>query len=113
MKKRISIKPTYDSVRDGLQYHISSFVNHKVVADQDLTDPFVNHKIHISLLDVIKGLFKGGIEVTVNIRGNNPRIEEDVLELDNQTLSLYPSTRREEFNKQVFEYVDLATKQEE
>lgn len=105
MKKRVSIKSTYDSRETGYAFHIGTTVNGKTVGDQDIPDPFVYHTIHISLLDTLKGLFRGGIRVCVNIRGNNLSIEEDVLELDENNLS-QNSTRRDEFNKKVFEHID-------
>lgn len=104
MKKQ-SVKSTYDSRKTGYAYHIGSTVNGKTVADKDIADPFVYHTIHISLLDVLKGLIKGGITVCVNIRGKNLEIEEDVLELDDNYLS-NTRTRRDEFHDKMFKQLD-------
>lgn len=105
MKKRISIKSTYDSVKDGSQYSIRTSVNGRSIGGRDLVDPFVTHTIKVSLIDTIKGLFRGGVKVVVSIDGKNNRIVEDVMELDDQYLGLGDNTRREDFNKQIMNQV--------
>lgn len=101
MKMRISIKSTYDSQKEGLQYSISTSVNGKSINDsKDIPDPFVNHTVKLSFRDTFKGLLRGGVVVGVFINGKNNRIVEDVLELDDQYLG-NNATRREDFNKEI------------
>jgi hypothetical protein len=103
MKKRQSIKSTYDSAKDGYQYFVSTSVNHKPVSSQDIADPFVTQTVKVSLLDTLKGLFMGGVNVQVRVNPKNNRIVEDVMELDDQYLGLGANTRRDEFEKQIFD----------
>ncbi len=104
MKKRQSIDPTYDSTKDGFQYMVSTSVNHRSIGSKDIADPFVTHTVRVSLLDTIKGLFRGGVTVVVSVNPKNNRITEDVLELDAEYLSP-GSTRQEDFHKGVMDRV--------
>jgi hypothetical protein len=106
MNKRQSVKPTYDSRTDGLQYTISTSVNGKAIGDyKEIADPFVNHKVRVSWKETLKGLVRGGVVVGVMVSGKNLRIEEDVMELDDNYLSLN-STRRDDFDKHIFSQID-------
>jgi len=100
-KKRQSIKSTYDSHKDGFQYMVSTSVNDKPLDSRDIADPFVIQTVHVSLWDTLKGLFRGGVKLVVNINPKNNRIVEDVMELDDQYLGLGANTRRENFNNQI------------
>ena len=99
--KRQSIKSTYDSQKDGFQYMVSTSINDKPLDSRDIADPFVMQTVHVSLWDTLKGLFRGGVKVVVNINPKNNRIVEDVMELDDQYLGLGANTRREDFNSQI------------
>jgi hypothetical protein len=94
--KRISIAPTYDSAKDGVQYVIDTTVNHKSIGRRDIADPFVNHTVRVSWRDTLRGLFAGGVVVSICVAGKNPRIVEDVLELDDQYLG-WNADRRDRF----------------
>lgn len=101
MKKRVSIKSTYDSQKEGFQYTISTSVNNRAIGDtRDLADPFVNHMVKVSFWDTLKGLLNGGVIVGVFINGKNNRIIDDVMELDDQYLG-QNATRRDDFNKHI------------
>lgn len=112
MKKRQSIKSTYDSQKDGFQYRIRTSVNGRSIGGHDIPDPFVNHKVRVSFLDTVKGLLQGGVRVEVNIDPKNNRIVEDVLELDDQYLG-QNATRRDDFNKEIFDKVNDMMDQDE
>jgi hypothetical protein len=98
MAKRVSISSTYDSLHDGLQYAIGTTVNGESIGSREIPDPFLTHTVRVSLRDTIRGLLRGGVVVCVSISGTNPRIVEDVLELDDQYLG-QSATRRDEFTK--------------
>lgn len=95
---RQSIEPTYDSTKTGPRYHVSTFVDDRVVAFQEpLSDPFVLHRVTVGWRDLLRGLLlRRRLEVTVNIGGDRQMVE-DVLELDGDYLGTN-CTRRDEFD---------------
>lgn len=94
---RQSISPTYDSRLSGPRYHVTSRVDGRTIVFQErIADPFVRHTIRLHWRDLLRGLLHRGLMVTV-IVGGDPDIVNDVLELDDNTLTPN-STRRQEFN---------------
>lgn len=99
-KTRESIQPTYDSRETGPRFHVTSDVDGRpVVFQQPIEDPFIRHTIHICWRDLLRGLFRGRLSVTVMV-GGDMDVVDDVLELDANTL-VSNSTRRREFNASI------------
>lgn len=95
---RQSIEPTYDSRKTGPRFHVTSTIDARPVAFMEpIQDPFVNHTIRIGWRDLLRGLFRRGLVVTVVV-GGDKGIVDDVLELDADTL-VANSTRRDEYNR--------------
>jgi hypothetical protein len=98
MTQRQSIQPTYDSRETGPRYHVTSRINDRTVTfQQSLDDPFVRHTVHLGWRDLLRGLLRRRLAVTV-IVGADPELMDDVMELDANTL-VPGSTRRDEFNQ--------------
>lgn len=98
---RQSIEPTYDSRETGPQYWVTSTINDRPVAFREpIDDPFVRHTVHLSTLDLLRGLFRRRLTVEVTVDGTKDRVD-DVLELDANTLTPGVNTRRIEFNQQI------------
>jgi hypothetical protein len=94
---RQSIQPTYDSRTTGPRYHVTDQIGDRTLTFQrPIDDPFVRHTIHIGWRDLLRGLLRRKLDVTV-IVGGDPEIMYDVLELDDNTL-IGGSIRRAEFN---------------
>lgn len=94
---RQSIEPTYDSQQTGPRYWVTSDLNDRVVCWRQATeDPFVRHTVRIGWWDLVRGLFRGRLTVTVLV-GADTDLMNDVLELDANTL-IPNSTRRAEFD---------------
>ncbi|MCX5209738.1 hypothetical protein OG689_10630 [Kitasatospora sp. NBC_00240] len=97
MQKRRSIEPTYDSRKTGPRYHVTSDINGRIITwHQPLDDPFVRHTLHIHWRDLLRGLVRRSLTVTVRVGGDRD-IVNDVLELDANAL-VPCSTRRDAFN---------------
>jgi hypothetical protein len=97
---RQSIPPTYDSRETGPRYHVTTRIDDRTVAfRRPLGDPFARHTVRLGWRDLLRGLLRRGLTVTVLI-GGDAGIVNDVLELDANTL-VPNSTRREEFNAQI------------
>lgn len=96
MSKRVSIQPTYDSRETGPRYHVTTRVGDRTIGfEKPLHDPFVNHRVTIGWPDLVRGLLRRRLEVTVIVGGDRD-IVDDVLELDAEWLG-GNSTRRDEF----------------
>lgn len=106
VNKRNSIKSTYDSRKDGLGFKVRTAANNKHIRTQEIADPFINTTIKLSRWDTFKGLLMGGVVVSVMVSGRNSSIEEDVMDLDENNLSLGSSTRRDEFTADIFRQVN-------
>jgi hypothetical protein len=101
MSKRISIQPTYDSRKTGPRYHVTTRIGDRTIAfEKPLPDPFVNHRVTIGWPDLMRGLLRRRLEVTVIVGGDRD-IVDDVLELDSDWLG-GDSTRRDEFTAGAF-----------
>jgi hypothetical protein len=95
--KRRSIEPTYDSRQTGPRYHVTTRINDRTVAFQrPLDDPFVRHTVHLGWRDLLGGLLRRHLAVTVLVDGDRD-VVNDVLELDANAL-VPNSTRRDAFN---------------
>lgn len=94
---RQSIQPTYDSQETGSRYHVTTRLGDRTIEFQKpLTDPFVRHTVHVGWRDLMKGLLRRRLSVTVLI-GADTDLMDDVLELDANTL-IPNSTRRQEWD---------------
>jgi hypothetical protein len=97
-KKRQSIQPTYDSRETGDRYHVTSRIGDRTITFQEpISDPFVRTTVTVGWPDILRGLLRRRLTVTVLV-GGDPQIIDDVLELDANTL-VSGSTRRDEFNQ--------------
>jgi hypothetical protein len=95
--KRQSIQPTYDHRETGDRYWVTTEINGKPMEwRKPLTDPFVRHTIHLHWRDLLRGLLRRSLSVTVAVGGDHD-IQEDVMELDGNYLE-WGSTRRDEWN---------------
>lgn len=93
---RQSIQPTYDSRETGPRYHVTSRVDDRtIVFREPIEDPFVRHTVHLRWPDLLRGLLRRRLSVTVLVDGD-PDVMNDVMELDANTL-VPDSTRQAEF----------------
>jgi hypothetical protein len=95
---RTSIHPTYDSRETGPSYHVTTQLDDRTIAfQQPIDDPFVRHTVRIGWRDLLRGLLRRHLVVTV-VLGARPSVVEDVLELDANYLGIGGSTRRDELH---------------
>lgn len=95
--KRQSIQPTYDHRQTGDRYWVTTEIdNHTIGFQQPLTDPFVRQTVRVHWRDLLRGLLRRGLTVTVSVGGDHD-IQEDVLELNGDYVGT-SSTRRDEWN---------------
>jgi hypothetical protein len=95
--KRQSIKPTYDSRETGERYHVTTRIGDRTIEFQKrVPDPFVRHTVTVGWPDLLRGLLRRRLAVTVLVDGDRD-VVEDVLDLDANNLG-YNCTRRDEFN---------------
>jgi hypothetical protein len=100
---RKSIEPTYDSRETGPQYHVTTFVDDKLVGEMHspMPDPFANTTVTVCWRDALKAALRHRpIKVAVSI-GATPDRVEDVLELNNDYRGEPDSTRHTEFAEQL------------
>lgn len=99
---RQSIAPTYDSAVTGPRYRVTTTVAGRTVGEfrRPIPDPFACTRVRVGFRDLIRGLLRGSLEVVVQVSGADRGIEDDVLELDAQTL-VPGSTRRQDFDGSV------------
>ena len=101
MSKRQSITPTYDSRQTGPRYHVTTRVDDRTVTFQRrITDPFVSTTVTVGWRDLLRGLLRRRITVTVVVGGDR-EVVDDVLELDAEWIGA-DRTRRDEFTKASF-----------
>lgn len=94
---RRSIQPTYDSQETGERYHVTTWLgDHVIEWRKPMPDPFVRHTVRIGWRDLLRGLLRRGLAVTVLV-GADLDLMDDVLELDANTL-IPNSTRRAEWD---------------
>ena len=81
-----SIQPTYDSRETGPRYHVTSRIDSRPVAFQEpINDPFVRHTVHLGWRDLLRGLVRRRLTVTVLVSGDQ-EVMDDVMELDANAL---------------------------
>lgn len=101
---RNSIRPTYDSRETGPRYHVTTRVGERTIQFQDrIEDPFISQRVTIGWVDLLRGLLRRRVVVTV-IVGGDIDVINDVLELDaNQLVPC--STRAAAFRSHVNEAI--------
>jgi hypothetical protein len=103
-ERRNSIRPTYDSRETGDRYWVTTYVgDRRITWRRPIPDPFVFQTVRISWPDLLRGLLHRHLTVTVSV-GGDPDIENDVLELDENTL-IPNSTRRAAFDSHINESI--------
>ena len=100
MTARASIQPTYDSRETGNRFTVESRVDDRRSSYEAIGDPFVNTTVTVGWRDLLRGLLKRSLRVTVVVGGDRD-IVEDVCELDGNYLGLQSSSRRNEWNASV------------
>jgi hypothetical protein len=109
---RQSIQPTYDSRETGDRYHVTTFVDDRVISWRTpIADPFVRQTVRVHWRDLLRGLRKGGLKVEVQVFADIDVIN-DVMELDANTL-LPNSTRRAEWDAGMNQRLVRASKEAE
>jgi hypothetical protein len=99
---RNSIRATYDSRETGPRYHVTTRVGDRTIAFQErVPDPFVAHTVTVGWPDLLRGLLKRQLRVTV-IVGGDADVVNDVLELDDNAL-VPGSTRKAAFRSHLNE----------
>lgn len=97
---RRSVQPTYDSRVTGPAYHVTYRVNGKAITFREpIDDPFIRGRVTISWRDLLRGLFRGGLTVEVQVGADEDRVN-DVLELDANALAR-GSSRRKAFDARI------------
>ncbi len=96
---RQSIQPTYDHRQTGDRFTVQTYVEGRWLPVVTTRDPFVNHRVTVGWRDLLRGLLRRRLQVTV-IVGGDPEIVDDVMELDSDCLT-YNSSRREEWNAHI------------
>jgi hypothetical protein len=101
---RNSIRATYDSRETGDRYHVTTRVGLRTIEfEKRVTDPFVSHTVTVGWPDLLRGLLRRHLKVTV-IVGGDPDVVNDVLELDGNAL-VPNSTRRAAFHSHLNEAI--------
>jgi hypothetical protein len=101
---RNSIRPTYDSRETGDRYWVTTEIGDRMLTFRRLIpDPFVRQTVTVGWPDLIRGLLRRCLVVTV-IVGGDKGIVDDVLELDENTL-IPNSTRRAAFDSHINEAI--------
>jgi hypothetical protein len=106
---RPSVRATYDSRQTGPRYWVTTEINDRAIAFRErLADPFVRTTVHVHWRDLLRGLLRLRLRVTVTV-GADREMANDVLELDENTL-IPGRTRRAAFrqslNQRLREAVD-------
>lgn len=100
---RQSIQPTYDSRETGPRFHVTYRVGTKTIEFQrPIEDPFVRGTVVVGWRDLLRGLLRRHLEVTMIVGGDRD-IVDDVMELDGNTLVPSRSTRRDTWDSDVNE----------
>jgi len=98
--KRQSIQPTYDHRETGDRYTIETRVDDRPVSLTGMPDPFATHRVTLGWHDLLRGLLRRRLVVTVIVSGDS-EIIEDVCELNADYAGRYDSTRRAEWREQI------------
>lgn len=95
-----SVRATYDSRETGPRYWVTTQVEDRTVTfQQPLDDPFARTRVHLGWRDLLRGLFRRHLVVTVTI-GGDQEIMHDVLELDENQL-IRGRTRQAAFQQSI------------
>ncbi|GAA4082913.1 hypothetical protein [Actinomadura miaoliensis] len=98
---RTSITPTYSTTDTGPRYHVTTLVHDRTVTfRRPIDDPFVRSTVTVSWPDLLRGLLRGHLDVTVVV-GADPEMIEDVLELNADYRGLPGSTRRTQSDQEL------------
>ena len=101
---RNSIRATYDSRETGPRYHVTTRVGDRTIEFQKpVDDPFVRQTVHLGLPDLLRGLLRRHLAVTVLV-GGDADVVNDVLELDGDQL-VPGSTRQAAFRSHLNEAI--------
>ena len=101
---RNSVRATYDSRETGPRYHVTTRLGDRTIAFQErVADPFVSHTVTVGWPDLLRGLLRRHLQVTV-IVGGDPDVVNDVLELDDNAL-VPNSTRQAAFRSHLNEAI--------
>lgn len=101
---RNSVRATYDSRQTGYPYHVTTRVGDRTIEFQKrVTDPFVTHTVTVGWPDLLRGLLRRHLRVTVII-GGDMDVVNDVLELDDNAL-VPGSTRQAAFRSHLNEAI--------
>lgn len=61
----------------AVKYDISTFVGGKTIEFmKDIPDPFVRHVIYIGWKDLLRGLWRRGLEVQITVSGDKEAIQK-------------------------------------
>jgi hypothetical protein len=113
MSERQSVEATYDSRDTGMPFHVTAMVGNKTITFRDpLPDPFVRATIRVSLWDAVRAFLQRRQIVVTVIVGGDPKVVNDVLELDYNTL-IPGSTRREDWNQHVSDRLAMIARTED
>lgn len=94
---RQSITPTYDRQKTGDRFTVDTWVGDRRVSSGRVSDPFIHTKVTVGWRDLLRGLLRRTLVVTVVVGGDR-EIVEDVIELDSDYLGCTYSTRRKEWD---------------
>lgn len=101
---RNSIRATYDSRETGDRYHVTTEIGNQTIAFRvPIPDPFVRQTVTVGWRDLLRGLLRRRLVVTV-IVGGDIDVINDVLELDDNAL-VPDSTRKAAFHSHLNEVI--------
>jgi hypothetical protein len=99
---RPSVRATYDSRESGRRYWVTTEIGDRTVTFREpVDDPFVRTRVRVGWVDLVRGLVRGHLTVTVAVGGDR-HIVDDVLELDENTL-VKGRTREAAFRQSIHE----------
>jgi hypothetical protein len=98
---RQSLSPTYDHRETGDRFDVETRINDRRISLTSTRDPFVTQRVTIGWLDLLRGILRGRLVVTVIVGGDRD-IVDDVMELDADCLT-FNSTRRAEWDERLQE----------
>lgn len=97
---RPSIPPTYDHRETGDRFTVETRVEDRRVSLTPMPDPFMHHTVTIGWRDLLRGLLRRRLRVSVVVSGDHD-IVEDVLELNADYTGEMGSERRAEWNAEL------------
>lgn len=97
---RKSIRSTYNHRDTGDRFTVETRIDGKRNARATVPDPFVNTTVYVRWRDLLRGLFRRGLQVSVHVSGGHD-ICEDVMELNDDYLGEQGSSRRKAWDAQL------------